>query len=110
VLIRRVNTALGDQEKIPEVLANAIGLLGDAVVLLNEEWADGVEPIAARERALRAVAEAAKAYEEGVGFSGGVIFAQIRSTTTDLLRASGIEYTEAPRLVRRAAGWHSRPR
>ncbi len=110
VLIRRVNTALGDQEKIPEVLANAIGLLGDAVSLLNEEWANGVEPIAARERALRAVAEAAKAYEEGVGFSGGVIFAQIRSTATDLLRASGIEYTEAPRLVRGAAGWHSRPR
>lgn len=110
VLIRRVNTALGDQEKIPEVLANAIGLLGDAVSLLNEEWANGVEPIAARERALRAVAEAAKAYQEGVGFSGGVIFAQIRSTATDLLRASGIEYTEAPRLVRGAAGWHSRPR
>jgi uncharacterized membrane protein YgaE (UPF0421/DUF939 family) len=110
VLIRRVTTALGDQEKIPGVLGDAIGLLGDAVDLLREEWAKGVEPVAARERALGAVAEAARAYEEGVGFSGGVIFAQIRSTTTDLLRAGGIDYADAPRLVRRAAGWHARSR
>jgi uncharacterized membrane protein YgaE (UPF0421/DUF939 family) len=110
VLIRRVTTALGDEEKIPEVLANAIALLGDAVELLKQEWAKGVEPVAARERALRTVAEAARAYDEGVGFSGGVIFAQIRSTATDLLRATGIDYAEAPRLVRRAAGRHARSR
>jgi uncharacterized membrane protein YgaE (UPF0421/DUF939 family) len=110
VLVRRVSTALGDEEKIPEVLANAIGLLGDAVELLKQEWSRDVEPVAARERALRAVTEAAKAYEEGVGFSGGVIFAQIRSATTDLLRATGIDYAEAPRLVRRAAGWRARSR
>jgi len=36
--------------------------------------------------------------------------AQIRSTATDLLRASGVDFAEAPRLVRRAAGWHNRPR
>jgi hypothetical protein len=39
-----------------------------------------------------------------------VVVAQIRSTATDLLRAGGVDYAEAPRLVRRAAGWHSRPR
>ncbi|MEU4239213.1 FUSC family protein [Actinoplanes sp. NPDC026619] len=110
VLIRRVGTALGDEEKLPEVLATAIGLLGDAVDLLRGEWAKGAEPIAARERALRAVTEAAKAYDEGVGFSGGVVVAQIRSTATDLLRAAGVDLAEAPRLVRRAAGWHNRPR
>jgi hypothetical protein len=110
VLIRRVTTALGDEERLPAVLATAIGLLGDAVELLKQEWARGVEPAAARERAQGAVAEAARAYEEGVGFSGGVIFAQVRSTATDLLRATGIDYAEAPRLVRRAAGWHARSR
>jgi len=110
VLIRRVNTALGDQEQLPEVLATAIGLLGDAVDLLRQEWAKVVEPLATRQRALSAVSEAAKAYDEGVGFSGGVVVAQIRSAATDLLRASGVDFAEAPRLVRRAAGWHNRPR
>ncbi|MET3428430.1 uncharacterized membrane protein YgaE (UPF0421/DUF939 family) [Actinoplanes tereljensis] len=110
VLIRRVGTALSDEENLPAVLATAVGLLGDAVDLLRAEWAKGAEPIAARERALRAVTEAAKAYDEGVGFSGGVVVAQIRSTATDLLRAAGVDFAEAPRLVRRAAGWHNRPR
>jgi uncharacterized membrane protein YgaE (UPF0421/DUF939 family) len=110
VLIRRAATALGDEEKLPEVLATAVDLLGDSVELLKQEWAREAEPLAARERALRAVTEAAKAYDDGLGFSGGVIVAQIRSTATDLLRASGVDYAEAPRLVRRAAGWHGRPR
>lgn len=110
VLIRRVGTALGDGEKLPEVLSDAVGLLGDAVDLLREEWAKGTEPMAARERALSAVSEAAKAYDDGVGFSGGVVVAQVRSAATDLLRAAGVDVAEAPRLVRRAAGWHNRPR
>ena len=110
VLIRRVSTGLSDEETMPEVLATAIGLLGDAVDLLRQEWAKAAEPIAARQRALSAVAEAAKAYDQGVGFSGGVVVAQIRSTAADLLRASGVDFAEAPRLVRRAAGWHDRPR
>ena len=110
VLIRRANTMLGDEEKVPEVLPPAIGLLGDAVDLLRREWAKAAEPLAARERALAAVSEAAKAYDDGVGFSGGVVVAQVRSTATDLLRATGVDFAEAPRLVRRAAGWHNRPR
>lgn len=109
VMSRRADTALGDDEPIPEVLAVSVGLLGDAVDLLRHEWAKGAEPVAARERALRAAAECGKAYEEGVGFSGGVIVAQIRTTATDILRASGIDHAEAPRLVRRAVGWHGRP-
>ncbi|HEY0001060.1 MAG TPA: aromatic acid exporter family protein, partial [Actinoplanes sp.] len=110
VLIRRVSTAFGDGEEIPAVLPVAIGLLGDAVGLLQQEWARGVEPEATRERALRAAAEAGKAYDEGVGFSGGVVVAQVRSTVTDLLRATGVDYAEAPRLVRRAIGWQRRSR
>ena len=110
VLIRRLLTALGDDEKIPAVLPVSIGLLGDAVELLKQEWAKGAEPIAARERALAAVAESGRAYDEGVGFSGGVVVAQIRSAVTDLLRASGVEHAEAPRLVRRAIGWQTRRR
>jgi uncharacterized membrane protein YgaE (UPF0421/DUF939 family) len=110
VLARRVMTALGDGEPIPECLPTSIALLGDAVDLLRREWARGAEPIAARERALRAAAESGRAYDEGVGFSGGVVVAQIRTTVSDLLRATGIEYAEAPRLVRRAVGWQARGR
>ncbi|MEV4345604.1 FUSC family protein [Actinoplanes sp. NPDC049596] len=110
VLSRRVDTALGDDETIPDVLPVSVRLLGDAVELLKQEWAKGVEPVAARERALRAATECGRAYEQGVGFSGGVIVAQIRTAATDLLRASGVDYAEAPRLVRRAVGWHLRPR
>ena len=63
--------------------------------LLRQEWAKGAEPLAARERALRAAAESGRAYDEGVGFSGGVVVAQVRTTVTDLLRATGIEHAEA---------------
>ena len=110
VLIRRVLTALDDEEKIPEVVPVAIGLLADAVELLKHEWAKGVEPEAARERALRAPAEAMRAYDAGIGFSGGVVVAQIRTTVSDLLRATGVESNEAVRMVRRAVGWQERPR
>ena len=110
VLVRRVITALGDGEPVPPVLPPALGLLGDAVELLKKELADGVEPVATRERALRAAAESGQAYDDGVGFSGGVVVAQVRTTVSDLLRATGVEHAEAPRLVRRAVGWHGRPR
>ena len=110
VLIRRLLTAMDDGEKVPEVLPVAVGLLADAVELLKQEWARGVEPVAARERGMRAVTEAMGAYEAGVGFSGGVVVAQIRTAVSDLLRASGVEGNEAVRMVRRAAGWHERPR
>ncbi|WP_412737724.1 FUSC family protein [Krasilnikovia sp. MM14-A1259] len=110
VLIRRVLTALDDGESVPAVLPASIELLADAVDLLQHDWAKGIEPLAAREQALRAAAESGKAYGEGVGFSGGVIVAQVRTTVSDLLRATGVEYGEAPRMVRRAAGWHGRSR
>jgi hypothetical protein len=110
VMARRVMTAISDGEQIPECLPTSIGQLGDAVDLLRQEWAKGAEPEATRERALRAAAESGRAYDEGVGFSGGVVVAQVRTTVSDLLRATGIEYTEAPRLVRRAVGWQGRAR
>ncbi len=110
VLIRRTLNLLAEDETVPEVLPQSVRLLGDAVDLLQQEWARAVEPLATRERALRAAVEAGKAYSDGVGFSGGVVVAQVRSTATDLLRATGIEYAEATRLVRRAAGWDGRPR
>jgi uncharacterized membrane protein YgaE (UPF0421/DUF939 family) len=110
VMIRRIKTLLDDGEPVPEVLPTAIGLLGDAVALLRQEWAKGAEPLAARERALRAATEAMRGYDSGVGFSGGVVVAQVRTTVTDLLRATGVESSEAVRMVRQAVGRPARPR
>ena len=38
VMSRRADTALGDDETIPDVLPVSVGLLGDAVDLLRQEW------------------------------------------------------------------------
>jgi uncharacterized membrane protein YgaE (UPF0421/DUF939 family) len=109
VLLRRAQTAIEDREPIPDVLPVSVRRLGDAVELLRQEWDRGDEPVAAREQALRAVAESGRAYQAGVGYSGGVVVAQTRTAVADLLRATGVEYAEATRQVRDAIGWRGRP-
>lgn len=109
VLLRRAQTALNDHEPVPEVLPASVRHLGDAVELLRQEWDAGDEPVAARQQALRAVAESGRAYQAGVGYSGGVVVAQTRTAVADLLRATGMEYAEATRQVRDAVGWTGRP-
>ncbi|MEU7807164.1 FUSC family protein [Micromonospora sp. LA-10] len=103
-LIRRAVTMIEDEEPIPEPMPDAVGHLAESVRLLRQEFAAGQEPEEARERSLRAVSEAGRAYAEGVGFSGSVVIAQVRTTASDLLVASGIEQEEANRLVRQAFG------
>ncbi|MEV0001202.1 FUSC family protein [Micromonospora sp. NPDC050980] len=101
-LIRRSVTMIEDEEAIPEPMPDAIGHLAESVRLLRHEFAVGEEPQQARERTLRAVSEAGRAYAEGVSFSGSVVIAQVRTTASDLMVASGIEQEEANRLVRGA--------
>ncbi|WP_409073012.1 FUSC family protein [Micromonospora chalcea] len=103
-LIRRAVTMIEDDEPAPEPMPDAIGHLAESVRLLRQEFAAGQEPEQARERSLRAVSEAGRAYAEGVGFSGSVVIAQVRTTASDLMVASGIEQEEANRLVRQAFG------
>ncbi|WP_239312340.1 FUSC family protein [Plantactinospora mayteni] len=106
-LIRRAVTALEDEEAVPEEMSNAVALLAEAVRLLRRDLGLGVCPESAREQALQAIGQAGRAYAEGVGFSGSVVIAQVRTTGSDLLRATGIERQEANQLVRRAAGGHA---
>lgn len=101
VLVRRAVTLIKDDERVPGPLAQAVADLAEAVRRLRRELADGAEPVGARERALRAVDAAARAYADGVGFSGSVIVAQVRSTATDLLRASGLAPKQSDQLVRK---------
>lgn len=108
-LIRRAVTMIEDGEPVPDPMSQAIGHLAESVRLLRHEFATGAEPEQARERALRAVSEAGRTYVEGVGFSGSVVVAQVRTTASDLLVASGLSQEDANRLVRGAFGEHERP-
>ncbi|MFG3705684.1 aromatic acid exporter family protein [Micromonospora sp. NPDC047670] len=103
-LIRRAVTLIEDEEPVPEPMPDATAHLAESVRLLKHEFAVGEEPEKARERALRAVSEAGRAYAEGVGFSGSVVIAQVRTTASDLMVASGISQEEANRLVRQSFG------
>ncbi|MEH0820342.1 FUSC family protein [Micromonospora sp. CPCC 205739] len=108
-LIRRAVTMIEDEEPVPEPLPDAVAHLAESVRLLRHEFAVGEEPEKARERSLRAVSEAGRAYGEGVGFSGSVVVAQVRTTASDLLVASGIDQQEANRLVRKSFGELEKP-
>ncbi|WP_112674353.1 FUSC family protein [Micromonospora saelicesensis] len=108
-LIRRSVTLVEDEEPVPDPMPDAIAHLAESVRLLKHEFAAGEEPEKARERSLRAVSEAGRAYGAGVGFSGSVVIAQIRTTASDLLVASGIEQEEANRWIRTAFGEQERP-
>ncbi|MER5335038.1 FUSC family protein [Micromonospora sp. NPDC002717] len=108
-LIRRAVTLIEDEEPVPEPMPDAAAHLAESVRLLKHEFAVGEEPEKARERALRAVSEAGRAYAAGVGFSGSVVIAQVRTTASDLLVASGISQEEANRLVRESFGDQETP-
>lgn len=104
VLVRRTIRVIADDEPVPDPLPQAVRLLGEAVTWLRRELAGAAEPEACRGRALSAVGEAAAAYVDGVGFSGSVVVAQVRSAAIDLVGATGVPNAEARRLVRTASG------
>ncbi|MEU6074621.1 FUSC family protein [Micromonospora sp. NPDC047074] len=108
-LIRRAVTLIEDEEPIPDPMPDAVADLAESVRLLKHEFAVAEEPQRARERALRAVSEAGRAYAEGVGFSGSVVIAQVRTTASDLMVASGITQEEANQGVRQSFGDQDRP-
>ncbi|WP_433131499.1 FUSC family protein [Micromonospora sp. CA-240977] len=103
-LIRRSVTLIEDGEPVPDSLPGAVADLAEAVRLLKRQFAAAVEPNRAREQALRAVRAAGHAYREGVGFSGAVVVAQIRTTVSDLLVATGLTQEDANHLVRSMFG------
>jgi uncharacterized membrane protein YgaE (UPF0421/DUF939 family) len=108
-LIRRTATLIEDGEPIPEQMPEAVSSLAEAVRLIRYEFGAGLEPEGARERSLSAVNEVSQAYAAGVGFSGSVVVAQVRTTASDLLVATGITQDDANRLVRRAFGGREPP-
>lgn len=104
VLTRRTVTLLADGEPAPPALAESVATLAEAVRRLRRELADGVPPDRTADLATQAVREAGDAYRSGLGFSGTVIVAQVRTVATELLRTGELSGAEASRLVRRAGG------
>lgn len=104
VLARRTVALIRDGETVPVGLVAAHEELAEAVERLRDELAASLEPVAVRERALAAVRTAADAYRAGLGFSGDVVVAQIRTMATDLLLASGLDRPVVERAIRRAVG------
>jgi hypothetical protein len=95
VLIRRAVAALRHGEALPDALPEAIAKLADAVDLLSTELAQGKDPSAARS-GMRSVASSARSELIGDGrLSASVVLGQLRSTTVDLLQATGMTRDEA---------------
>lgn len=99
-LLRRAATAVRDGEPMPRGLSAAVHSVGDALAHLQieAEWRHSTDRSAQLMR--KAVKRAAEAYAEGVGFSGSVVVAQVRTVATDLLTSLGHDEREAGTMVR----------
>jgi uncharacterized membrane protein YgaE (UPF0421/DUF939 family) len=102
-LTRRAVTLIQDNEPIPATLPAAVIDLGLAVGEIHDDVVNGHEPQAGRERSLKAVSEAGHAGRDGLGLSGEVVMAQVRTIASDLLQATAVGGDDANRLVREAA-------
>ncbi len=110
VLVRRIVSMIRDGEPVPASLVDAVHALAQSVSSLDRELAEAAQPEHSRDAAIRALRSARDAHEAGLAFSGEVVFAQLRSTATDLLRATGLPSEDAERAVRRAGGRVTPPR
>jgi uncharacterized membrane protein YgaE (UPF0421/DUF939 family) len=95
VLARRVLNAVRRGYRAPPELADAIALLGDAVMALGHQLEDAEAAAATRRLALEAAVKATSVLDQDPGLSMNVIIGQIRSTAIDLLRGSGLSGEEA---------------
>ncbi|WP_214408458.1 FUSC family protein [Sphaerisporangium fuscum] len=103
VLLRRTLSALRDGEPMPPGLSDRLHSLAETARLLRDELAAGAEPVQARRAAL-AVADGVRTSEiHGGGFSAGVVAAQLRSITVDLLVATGTDRDTATAALPPAA-------
>ncbi len=99
VVARGVGRALALGDATPERLALALRLLAEAARALEHEDAD-----TARRAAGRAAEEANAVLGETGNMSALHIVGQVRSTAVDLMRAAGVEHSEAVSEVRSSAG------
>ncbi|MFR9774438.1 FUSC family protein [Micromonospora sp. MS34] len=104
VLARRSVTLLRDDEPRPRELVESVAALAEAAAVVRRDLQRGHTPRDAVALVCRSVAKASEAHQQGLGFSGQVVVAQIRAIATDLLGTTGLAHDEADREVRRAGG------
>jgi uncharacterized membrane protein YgaE (UPF0421/DUF939 family) len=95
VLARRALNAIRRNGAAPPELADAVALLGDAVLELGARLEDPDREVATRRLALEAAVKATAVLQRDPGLSVSVIVGQVRSTAIDLLRGSGLSSEEA---------------
>ncbi|MGZ8635120.1 MAG: FUSC family protein, partial [Solirubrobacteraceae bacterium] len=95
VLARRALSAVRRYGPAPPELADAVALLGDAVLELGNQLEHPERDTAARGLALQAAVTATSVLQDDPGLSISVIIGQVRSTAIDLLRGSGMTGEEA---------------
>lgn len=103
-LVRRTVTMIDDKEPVPKTLPDAFRLLAEAIRVLHYELSRGLEPQASRIWTRRTLHEVGQAQREGLKLSGSFVVAQMRTISSDVLRASGLNEDEemANRMVREA--------
>jgi uncharacterized membrane protein YgaE (UPF0421/DUF939 family) len=102
VLARRALNAIRRDGPAPAALADAVALLGDAVMELGSQLEDPEREVATRRLALQAAAKATAVLDDDPGLAISVMIGQVRSTAIDLLRGSGLSNDEAHRALDKA--------
>jgi len=102
VLARAVATSVREGEPAPEVLSETIRDLARAVETLTAYIKEPEHPVETRRFALEAAGGATAVLAERNDLRTSMLVGQIRSTAVDLLRASGMDSTEALEALRKA--------
>lgn len=104
VLARGARRAIDLDENVPPGVAGALRELAEAVRALAPALEDPSQAEAVRVPALAAASHATLVLEQTGNLSVSVIIGQIRSTSVDLLRGTGLSYEDAVDAVRGAVG------
>jgi uncharacterized membrane protein YccC len=103
VLARAAVTAVREGEIVPEALAETILDLARAVETLSSYIEEPEHPVETRGFALEAAGGATAVLEERNDLRTSMLVGQVRSTAVDLLRATGMDSTEAHEALRQRA-------
>jgi hypothetical protein len=103
VLARAALATIREGEVAPEALSETVLDLARAVETLSAYIEEPEHPVVTRGFALEAAGGATAVLEERNDLGTSMLVGQVRSTAVDLLRASGMDSTEALEALRQAA-------
>ncbi len=103
VLARAAATTVREGETVPEALSETILDLARAVETLSSYIEEPEHPVETRGFALEAAGGATAVLEERSDLRTSMLVGQVRSTAVDLLRAAGMDSTEAHEALRESA-------